>query len=128
MADFCKIQVKSKKRPLRRGGAGIKNLGNQEELDEEDQGQNVGQGRNLLGFAGDHLHDGVGDQRQADTVADGAGNGHGQQHDAHGQQLGRIGKVDVLQIAQHQDTNIDQRGRGCSSGDDGCFADCQKRS
>ena len=53
------------------------------------------------------------DQRQSDAVTDGAGDGHGQQHHRHRQQLGQVGEVDVPQVGEHQDAHVDQRrGRG----------------
>ena len=51
-----------------------------EELHQEQRRDDIGQDGDLLGAAGEHLDDGVGDHGQADAVADRAGDGHGQQH------------------------------------------------
>ena len=101
----------------------------QEKLDQEDDRKHIGQGRDLPGLAREQLDAGEGDQRQTDAVADGAGNGHGQQHDRHGQQLGQVVKVDLLQVAEHQNTHIDQGGGGGRGGDqsgDGREEDAQQ--
>ena len=52
-------------------------------------------------------------------MADGAGDGHGQQHDEHGNDLIYIVEIHVFQSLQHQDTHIDQGGGRGGSGNDG---------
>ena len=54
----------------------------QEELDQEQQGDDVGQHRHILELAGEHLDEGVGNQTQTNGVADGAGNRHAQHNKA----------------------------------------------
>ena len=53
-------------------------------------------------------------------MADRAGDGHCNQHQRDRNDFGHVVEVDVLQAGNHQDTDIDQRRRGCSSGDDRC--------
>ena len=89
----------------------------EEELDEEQHGDDVGQHRNVLGFAGEYLNDGVGNEAETDAVADGAGDRHADEHDRGGQTLRHIIEVDFLQAAEHQQTDVDQRGGGRSGGD-----------
>ena len=91
----------------------------QEELHQEDDREDIGEDRDLFPLAGAQLDAAVGDERQADAVADGAGDRHGQQHDGHGKQLGHVGEIDVLEVAEHEDTHIDQSGGGGRRGDDG---------
>ena len=52
-------------------------------------------------------------------MADRAGDGHGDEHDEHGDDLIQIVEVHILQTLQHQDAHIDQSGGGGRSGDDG---------
>ena len=52
-------------------------------------------------------------------MADGAGDGHTDQHQSYGNHLVHIVKVHVLQTLQHQHANIDQGSGGCGCGDDG---------
>lgn len=79
----------------------------EEELNEEQQGDDVGQHRNVLGFAGEYLNDGVGNEAETDAVADGAGDRHADEHDRGGQTLRHIVEVDFLQAAKHQQTDVD---------------------
>ena len=94
-------------------------LHNSKELDQEQGRNDIGQRGHILGLAGEHLDDGIGDHGQTDAVADGAGDGHGQQHDEHGNDLIHIIEIHVFQALQHQDTHIDQGGGGGGSGNDG---------
>ena len=64
----------------------------EEELDEEQHGDDVGQRRDVLGLAGEYLDDGVGDEAEADAVADGAGDGHADEHDRGGGACGCGGR------------------------------------
>ena len=52
-------------------------------------------------------------------MADGAGNGHTDQHDGHGNHLVHIRKVHLAQTLQHQNAHIDQRGGGSCGRNDG---------
>lgn len=95
-------------------------LHHREELDDEKDRDDICQDGNFLGLAGENLDDHVGDHCQTNAVADGAGDGHCQGHDEHGNDLIYVVKVDVLQTLQHQDADINQRGRGRRGGNDGC--------
>ena len=94
-------------------------LHHREELDEEEEGDDIGQNADVLGLAGEDLDHGVGDQAQTDGVADGAGHGHTDEHDGHRQHLIHIVEVDVLEALEHQHADVDERGGGRSAGDDG---------
>ncbi len=55
-------------------------------------------------------------------VADGAGDRHGDEHDGHRQALINVVKVDLLEAAEHEQADVDERGarqRGRGGGDDG---------
>ena len=52
-------------------------------------------------------------------MANGAGDGHTDQHQANRNHLVHVIKVHILQALQHQHANIDQGGGGCGCGDDG---------
>ena len=90
-----------------------------EELDKEQRGNHVGQNADILSLAGEHLDKGVGDEAQADGVADGAGDRHTDEHDGHRQHLVHVAEVHILEALEHQNADIDQRGGGRSAGDDG---------
>ena len=97
----------------------IAELNDEEELQQEQRRDHIGQNGNLLGLAGEHLDDGVGDQAQADGVADGAGNGHSNEHHGNGDHLVHVAEVHVLQAHKHQHAHVDQGGGGGCRGDDG---------
>ena len=59
-------------------------LHHDEELDEEQRGDHIRQRAHVLGLAGEHLDEGVGDEAEANGVADGAGDRHADEHDRHG--------------------------------------------
>ena len=52
-------------------------------------------------------------------MADRAGDRHGDEHDGHRQALINVVKVDLLETAEHQQADVDERGAGRGSGDDG---------
>ena len=52
-------------------------------------------------------------------MADGAGDGHTDEHQRHGNHLIHIVEVDPLQTLEHQDAHVDQSSGGGSGGDDG---------
>ena len=64
----------AEKRPPAVPGAADR-LDDGEELNDKQQGDNVGQDGDLLGTAGEHLDHSVGDHGNTDSVADGAGDG-----------------------------------------------------
>ncbi len=94
-------------------------LDSQEELHQEQGGDGVGQDRNFLGLTAEDLHDGVGDQANANGVADGAGDRHADQHERHRHHLVHILEVHVLQALEHQNANVNQRCGSGGSRDDG---------
>ena len=94
-------------------------LNNQEEFQQEEGGNHVGEEGDLLGLAGKDLDDGVGDEAQADGVADGAGNRHPDEHQGDGDHLVQVVKLHVLEAHEHQHTHIDEGGGGGGGGDDG---------
>lgn len=73
------------------------NSNNSKELHDEQQGDHVGQDGNILCLAGEDLDDSVGDHGNADAVADGAGDGHGKEHQEDRNDLIEIVEVHVLQ-------------------------------
>ena len=94
-------------------------LHHDEELDEEQRGDHIRQRAHVLGLAGEHLDEGVGDEAEADGVADGAGDRHTDEHDRHGQHLVHIAEVHILEALEHQNADIDERSGGRSAGNDG---------
>ena len=93
--------------------------GDEEELHKEDHRDDIRQHGDVLALARAELEHGVADQAQADAVADGAGDRHGDEHDGHRQALINVVKVDLLEAAEHEQADIDERGARRGGGDDG---------
>ena len=93
--------------------------GDEEELHKEDHRDNIRQHGDVLALARAELEHGVADQAQADAVADGAGDRHGDEHDGHRQALINVVKVDLLEAAEHEQADVDERGARRGGGDDG---------
>ena len=93
--------------------------GNEEELHEEEQRDGIRQQRNILALARAELEHGIADQTQTDAVTDRAGDRHGDEHDCHRQALINVVKVDLLETAEHQQADVNERGAGRGGGDDG---------
>ena len=66
------------------------------ELHNEEDGKEVGKKRYFFCLSGAELDEGVGDKGKADTVSDGAGNGHCDEHDGNRDELRRIFEVDLF--------------------------------
>ena len=78
-----------------------------------------GEHRDLLALARAELEHGIADQTQTDAVADRAGDRHGDEHGGHRQALINVVKVDLLETAEHEQADVDERGARRSGGDDG---------
>ena len=52
-------------------------------------------------------------------MADGAGDGHGDEHERHGNDLVEVVEVDLLQGREHDDADVDEGSRSRRCGDDG---------
>ena len=84
-------------------------VGNEEHHGEENA-DDPGARLDFLDLAGKELDQDVGDQAEGDAVGDVVGKRHNRHGEERGNRRGRIAPLDVLDAADHEDADIDQRG------------------